>query len=205
MLTILTIAVLHTNPTILAQEWDAIPKSTAEMDLNLEEPAEQQVPNEATAKDKAMEQRERTFYKYGEEKKVAPPTPEPSPSAQVVDEQEIPASSGETSESQVITIAPDKPAPEQPEPLPLADEELLVPGASVPVTVEGASWLSKSYVIPLIFGVLAVIAYCIWRMLPRFRTTMSKEAIAPPPAHPGTYDTSAMVRLKTAMEDEKSQ
>ncbi|MBM3228189.1 hypothetical protein FJZ27_05040 [Candidatus Peribacteria bacterium] len=142
----------------------------------------------------------RTFYKLGEQKEVIAPNLAPTSSApsQVDASAEIPPSAEE------IPVVDGLVEEVAPEPEPLSEEELLV---TPPVVEEVANTQSSDIPIPyLVLGAIAILgmaAYVIWRLIPRFKTTLSKEAIAPPPAAEGTYDQSAMVRLKTAMENEK--
>ncbi len=148
--------------------------------------------------------RERTFYKYGEVKTVTPAEEEET--VLTLPEGSMPIDGTETSDVVIAEPVGDA-VPSEPEPLPLSEEELLVPNLPAPEIKGESAWQMPSVPMPLLLAggvaLLGMIAYWIWRIVPRFKTTMSKEAISPPPADLKSLDVNQMERLKTALGENK--
>ena len=219
MLMILTISALHMTSGLYAyaspEEVFSMPETQEEQAVWQEVPVEAvqeanpaesigETDNPATVMEQSSSSQQRVFYKYGEMKTVAP--------VQTIETPMIPADeaagTGGMGSSDAVIAEPvsDTPAYE-PEPLPLTDKELLVPDLPAPVKAPESSWKMPAIPMPLMIAggcmLLFIIGYWIWRIIPRFKTTMSKEAVSPPPADLKTIDTNQMARLKTALGEEE--
>jgi hypothetical protein len=206
MLIILTLTALHMGSPLYAysspEEVFSMPPSADEQNAWQEisiEPTSEPVNTVPTEEPESPSQ-QRVFYKYGEVKTITPPPVEETivyPS-----EENFSTENGES--SSVIIAEPVSETPvNEPEPLPLREEELLVPNQPAPVVAPKSSWEMPSIPMPLLLAggvtLLGMIAYWIWRIVPRFKTTMSKEAISPPPVDLKSLDANQMARLKTAL------
>jgi hypothetical protein len=219
MLTILTISALHISSSLYAyaspeevfsmpaaQEeqaaWEEIPTEPAYEEVTAE--PVQETENTPPAMEQSSSSRERVFYKYGEMKTVAPA---PTAKAPMIPADEAAGADGiESSDVVIAEPVSDTPVYE-PEPVPLTDEELLVADLPEPVQAAESGWKMPAIPMPLMmaggFMFLFIIGYWIWRIIPRFKTTMSKEAVSPPPVDLKTIDANQMARLKTALGEEE--
>ncbi|OGJ63607.1 hypothetical protein A3C37_00465 [Candidatus Peribacteria bacterium RIFCSPHIGHO2_02_FULL_53_20] len=144
------------------------------------------------------ENRDRVFYRNGETKSIAPEMEPTSPQFQLeIDPAlDIPV-------ADPILVAPTEPV----EADPLPEEELLIQTAGgqnrdiVPVQAAATESLSMTLIIAAaIIGIILLggIFFGILRFLSRFRPTLSKEAIAPPPVAVSGPETSSP-RLEKAL------
>ena len=220
MLTILTISALHMSSSLYAyaspEEVFSMPATQAEQAAWEEEPSEpawQEMPAEPVQNtespvpvmmDQSSSSRGRVFYKYGEMKTVAP-----APEVQIPTIPSDETTYGDAMQPSDAVIAEpvsDTPVYE-PEPQPLTDEELLIADMPEPMQTAESGWKMPAIPMPLMMAgggmLLFIIGYWIWRIIPRFKTTMSKEAVSPPPEDLKTIDTNQMARLKTALGEEE--
>lgn len=156
-----------------------------------------QTSEEAAAK---TEIQNRIFYRNGETKSVAPEAVSSDPTAQpaVDPTTDVPVSDA--------VPAPMMAPPEPVEADPLPEEELLIQKTSkqadtAPTQVEA----TKSFSLPLIISgavigiiLLGGMLFLILRLVRRFRPTLSREAIAPPPITESAIEASSP-RLEKAM------
>ncbi len=210
MLTILTITALQLSSQLYAysspEEVFSMPTTIDEQKAWQEISTEPELEGETLtpSQQQNSSSHERIFYKYGEVKTISPVPAQAEVSTSP--ESSFPTQDDEFSDIVIAEPVSDTPVSE-PEPLPLSEEELLVPNIPAPAIVPKSGWKIPSVPMPLLLlgGVvlLGMIAYWIWRIIPRFKTTMSKEAVSPTPVDLKTIDANQMARLKTALGEEE--
>lgn len=157
--------------------------------------------SEPISVEQEAEIRDRIFYRNGETKTISPgveptvtewPSPKETVTEPVIEEP--------------VPVTPEQPA-ELVEPDPLSEKELLIQTTAGQISHEAPAQSTESQTssmaLLLSAGVIGIILlggvlFGIQRLFRRFRPTLSKEAMAPPPIAASGTETSSL-RLETAL------